>query len=332
MARSARNNALSVRALGFDLQTLEIFLAVCRTGGMTAAARQTGLTQSAVSRQILSLEQRLGVWLFERDARPLKPTPAGQKLMRSAERLIAEAVALRAQMQSAMAGLIPQVRLGLIDSLSDPLVPLLIKSLRDRVEAVSVTTGFVAPLRERMLRRDLDAVISSDAFDDLDGFERFDLFRETFIVVAPKGLPPFGDEGEFRRFASTFPMIRSGASTGIAQRVEQHFRRLRLEVPHTFSCDTMESVLSLVASGLGWSVLTPVCLRKGISYMPEVQALPMPGAQFSRDIHLVVRRGEFDGFARQLAGACRRAIQKTYAPRLSAVAPWLGEAITVAKS
>lgn len=325
-------NQLVVRRLGFDLQALEIFMMVCRTGSMTTAATLVDLTQSAVSRQILNLEQRMGVTLIERGSRPLRPTLAGHKLIGAAERLIAEAAAVPAQLQSADARMIAQLRLGLIDSLSDPLVPLLIKALRDRVGSISIATGFMEPLRQRVLKRELDAVISADPFDDLDGFERFELFQEQFVVLASRGEPAFGDESEFRDFATRFPMIRSGASTGIAQRVEQHFRRIRLEVPQAFSCDTIESIVSLVASGVGWSILTPVCVRKCITLAPALQILELPGAKFSRRIYLIVRREELGSFARQLAQICRRAVQKSYLPPLVAVAPWMASAITVSQN
>jgi DNA-binding transcriptional LysR family regulator len=325
-------NQMVVGRLGFDLQSLEIFITVCRTGSMTAAAAHTDLTQSAVSRQILNLEKRLGVALIERRSRPLKPTMAGQKLVNAAEHLIAEAVAVPAQLQSADVRMIPQLRLGLIDSLSDPLVPTLIKALRDRVGSISVATGFMEPLRRRLLNRELDAVISADPFDDVDGFERFELFQEQFVVLVSRGEQPFGDESEFRSFATRFPLIRSGTTTGIAQRVEQHFRRMRLEVPQAFSCETIESIVSLVASGIGWSILTPVCVRKCMALAPAIQVLQLPGAGFSRHIYLVVRRGELGGFAKQLSMICRRAVQKSYIPPLVAVAPWMADAITVTQN
>jgi DNA-binding transcriptional LysR family regulator len=326
------SDQMVARRLGFDLQSLEIFVTVCRTGSMTTAAIQTGLTQPAVSRQVSNLEKRLGVTLVERGSRPVKPTLAGQRLVSAAEHLLSEATAVPTLLQNADLGIIPKLRLGLIDSLSDPLVPILIKSLRDRVASISVATGFMEPLRQRLLKRELDAVISADPFDDVDGFERFELFQEQFVVLVSQGEPPFGDEDEFRGFATRYPMIRSGTTSGIAQRVDQQFRRMRLEVPQAFSCETIESIVSLVAAGIGWSILTPVCVRKCIALAPAIQVLQVPGAGFSRHIYLVVRRGELGGFARQLSTLCRRAIQKNYLPQLAAIAPWMSDAIIVASN
>lgn len=298
---------------------------------MTAAAEQSDLTQSAVSRQIVNLERRLGVTLIERGSRPFKPTIAGQKLVAAADHLIKAAVAIPLQLQGAEFRMIPQLRLGLIDSLSDPLVPILVKTLRDKVASISVATGFMDSIRRQFLKRELDAVISADPFDDADGFERFELLQERFVVVATRGEPPFGSESEFRRFAMTFPMIRSSATTGIAQRVEQHFRRMKLDVPQGFSCDTVDSIVSLVASGVGWSILTPVCVRKCIALAPALQVLQFPGPGFSRRIYLVVRRNELGGFAKHLSGICRRVLQKNYVPPLLGIASWMKDAITVSE-
>ena len=62
------------------LQRLAVFEAAARLGGFTAAARELGATQPAVTRQIRSLERSLGVELFSRTANRSELTEAGQRL------------------------------------------------------------------------------------------------------------------------------------------------------------------------------------------------------------------------------------------------------------
>ena len=71
----------------FDLPDLALFLAVAEHGGMTAAARDRGLTQPAVSQAIRRLETRLGGDLLDRRCRPFALTPAGSELARRARAL-----------------------------------------------------------------------------------------------------------------------------------------------------------------------------------------------------------------------------------------------------
>lgn len=67
------------------LQALQVFCVVAREGNMSRAATSLFVTQSAVSRQIRQLEAHLGVALFERQARGLALTHAGQRLLPAVE-------------------------------------------------------------------------------------------------------------------------------------------------------------------------------------------------------------------------------------------------------
>ncbi|WP_148874168.1 LysR family transcriptional regulator, partial [Serratia marcescens] len=64
-----------------SLDVLKTFVVVAQRLNFTHAARQLHLTQGAVSRQILGLEQRLGYPLFSRQARGLALTPQGAQLL-----------------------------------------------------------------------------------------------------------------------------------------------------------------------------------------------------------------------------------------------------------
>ncbi|MFC3076761.1 LysR family transcriptional regulator [Phenylobacterium terrae] len=64
----------------WDLRALETFSAVVQAGGVGKAARALGRPKATLSRQIRELEQSLGVRLFERGARDLRPTAEGRLL------------------------------------------------------------------------------------------------------------------------------------------------------------------------------------------------------------------------------------------------------------
>ncbi len=73
----------------FDLALLRTFIAVVDRASMTAAGSTLRLTQSAVSQQIARLEEQVGAVLFARDRRGLRLTPAGERLLGKARRLVA---------------------------------------------------------------------------------------------------------------------------------------------------------------------------------------------------------------------------------------------------
>ena len=71
-----------------DITSLRSFVAIVDAGGVTRAAGFLNLTQSAVSMQIKRLEDMLGLPLFNRAARKLVPTPAGEQLLGYARKMI----------------------------------------------------------------------------------------------------------------------------------------------------------------------------------------------------------------------------------------------------
>ena len=68
-------------ASSFDWNQIRAFLATVEHGSLSAAAKVLGQTQPTLSRQITSLEDRLGVTLFERGTRSMVLTDAGAELL-----------------------------------------------------------------------------------------------------------------------------------------------------------------------------------------------------------------------------------------------------------
>lgn len=64
------------------LNAISTFLRVAEAGSFSAAARQTGIKQSAVSQQIAALEESLGVVLLHRTTRTMKLTEQGERYRR----------------------------------------------------------------------------------------------------------------------------------------------------------------------------------------------------------------------------------------------------------
>src|ERR1043166_5291157 len=64
-----------------DLRQLEIIRAIAETGSFTAAGGKLHVSQSAISRQILLLEEELGETVFHRIGRRIRITPAGEALL-----------------------------------------------------------------------------------------------------------------------------------------------------------------------------------------------------------------------------------------------------------
>lgn len=121
----------------WTLDQLTVFLTVIDEGTFGAAGRRLGRVQSAVSYAVAQLEAALGTPLFERDARPARPTDAGRRLAAEARVVLAQARELSEVAARLQAGVEPTLRL-VIDALY-PSGPLLAACDRFR-EAFPATT------------------------------------------------------------------------------------------------------------------------------------------------------------------------------------------------
>jgi DNA-binding transcriptional LysR family regulator len=74
----------------FDLYELALFHLVVKHRSFTKAAEIAGLTQSAITRQMQGVENRLGIQLLERTTRSVHVTPAGEFLYRESARLLGD--------------------------------------------------------------------------------------------------------------------------------------------------------------------------------------------------------------------------------------------------
>ncbi|GHC55599.1 LysR family transcriptional regulator [Streptomyces flavofungini] len=90
---------------GMDPHLLRTYVAVARLASFSAAARELGYTQSAVSQHIAALEQDLGTPLLTR--RPVEPTRAGERLLEHAGPLLLRLDAARAEV-TALAGAVDE--------------------------------------------------------------------------------------------------------------------------------------------------------------------------------------------------------------------------------
>ena len=85
-----------------DPRFLRTFETVTRLASFSAAARELGYTQSAISQQIAALEAGLGTPLLYR--RPVAPTEAGARLLEHAEPILLRLAAARADVAKVAAG------------------------------------------------------------------------------------------------------------------------------------------------------------------------------------------------------------------------------------
>ncbi|WP_205697910.1 LysR family transcriptional regulator [Conexibacter sp. SYSU D00693] len=176
-----------------SLTGLRVVRQVASSGSFSAAADALDYTQSAVSRQVATVEQAVGAPLFERLPRGVRPTPAGELLLRHAEAILDRVGAA----QLALAGLRDEVQgrlaLGAIPVAMAALVPRAVARLAAQHPGVEVSlseAGTPALVRRLRAGRLACAVIATGhGLEDphLDGLETDVLLEGRMFVAVAEG-------------------------------------------------------------------------------------------------------------------------------------------------
>lgn len=151
MATQASNKDLS-------LKWLELFQIYARTQSLQATAEETGLSISTVSHHLHSLEEHLGVDLFDHARRPMVLTPTGRNFLRN----IAQGMqAIRKATAEASAGKIADasyLRIGTIEDLDSDVTPELAVFMSQKMPDCSFLyhTGTSHEIIKLLHRRELD--------------------------------------------------------------------------------------------------------------------------------------------------------------------------------
>jgi DNA-binding transcriptional LysR family regulator len=309
-----------------DLVSLKVFLKVGTTGNMTAAAQALGMTQSGVSQVIQHLESELGVILLDRTRRPLRLTAAGSILARRAERLVEEADHLPAAVREA--SLVPEIRVGLVDSFAGTVGPHLVRPFMDRVSAITIWAGLTPPLSQALLNRQVDVIVASEAMDDVDSVRRDSLLRESFVLALPKSHRLSRSE-TLEQLAERLPLIRYSARSAIGIQIDRHLRRLGVAAPRRVELDSSDTLFAMVAAGVGWAITTPLCILHGRPDPAAVRIERLPGPGFTRNLTMIAREGEYEQLIDRLATTARTALRESCLPAMRNLVPWLGDEIVV---
>lgn len=237
-----------------DVRQLEYFREIAETGGFSRAANRIRISQSALSRQILLLEQELGASLFERHARGVHLTETGRLLYERADVLLRQIANMREEILEHRGSPTGALHVGIPRSMRTLLSrPTIERFMRTHsgvfFRFVEDTSALV---RDKLLRGELDLGLLS-THEPASALDSRPLLRERMFLVGPPDAGLQLDQEVPLARLSTLNLIglTRPASLRVAldkaadeQRVALSFRG---EINATIAMD-------LVSAGLGFSV------------------------------------------------------------------------------
>jgi DNA-binding transcriptional LysR family regulator len=277
-----------------EARHLRVLRAVAATGSFSAAGRELGCTQPAVSQQMKALEASVGTPLLVRSGREMRLTQAGEALVRHAAGILAGLTAAEEEV-AAIAGLrAGRVRLVSFPSGSSTLVPAALAALRAAHPGTRVSLEEAEPPQsvDKLRAGDCDIALAfryegaavSDEWDDLVVRP---LLRDPLIALVPERHPlARSADGSVAIGALAGESWIAGCPRCRGQLVEV-CEAAGFTPRIDFATDDYPAVAGLVGAGLGVAVLPQLAVEsvrpRGVrmltlepSVRREVVALTLP--------------------------------------------------------
>ncbi|ASW09747.1 LysR family transcriptional regulator [Rhizobium sp. 11515TR] len=267
------------------LSELEVFLAVVETGGFTAAARRTGTSQPAVSKAIGTLEDRLGVALFNRSTRNVTLTDQGRRyfdrmkpLLEEIEDANREAMGSRADMSGSIRIAVPTTfgRLHIL-----PIIPKLLAEYPDlRVDLV------LSDLRRDMVEDRVDLVIRVGAVEEPDAVVRRVASTPLVCVGSRQYFEKHGVPSEPAELARHNCLVYGGFEETANWPFVGPQGHFSVAVRGNLTSNSVETIRAGVLAGVGIALFTKASLV-GELWHPDVVTILDDYVQATRDINFV---------------------------------------------
>ena len=235
-----------------DLTRLRYFVAVLESGSFSRAAAALHMSQPALSRQVLLLEEELGQRLLVRNGRGASANEAGLALLAHARAIDELADKARADMRERQASPRGRVTIGLPPRVAQVLTADLVQRFREQYPEATVTIveSLSLRLREWLVAGTLDMAILFDPPSSPQLAEET-LGREPLLLFGPQALPRRIRLAELSRL----PLVMPSGPNALRQLLEAHTRPRGLALDIVAEVDSVSTVLSLVARGVAHTVL-----------------------------------------------------------------------------
>ncbi|WP_136067280.1 LysR family transcriptional regulator [Modicisalibacter radicis] len=278
-----------------DTQSLQAFVAVADHGSFSLAAEALYLTQPAVSKRIATLEDQLGVRLFDRIARRVSLTEAGRLLLPRAR----EILVMVDDSRRALANLAGDVGGSLTMATSHHIglhrLPPLLKTYTQAHPDVRMDMRFLDSEQayQGVLDGELEIAVVTLAPSPDPQLTVVPVWVDQLRFVCGNDHPLAGHRTLSLSALTGFDAVLPGHLTFTRGIVVETFAREGLRVDVALSTNYLETLKMMVAIGLGWSLLPESLIDD------EVTILPIDHRPIERPLGYIVHK------SRTLSNAAR---------------------------
>lgn len=258
------------------LSQLRALVAIANHKSFSEAALDLGLSQSAVSHAIATLEEELGVPLFLRGRYGAALTPVGERVTNHARQVLQllDGIVKEANLARSLHG--GQVRIGAFRSVATHVLPAVIAQFRQHFPEITVTiTEHANYLGVEQALRTGQADIGFTYLPTSEEFDTWEILRDEYVVLLPPTTELTNPSLTWKQL-SAYPLILPTLNLACYVPLYRHLMKLS-EFPLSAAYEVSEdsTIVSMVVQGLGAAIL-PRLAAEPIPASVQVCSLPVP--------------------------------------------------------
>lgn len=269
--------------MGISTQSLRVFVCILDQGSLSAAARELGMTQPAVSNHLHLLEQKFGVALLSR-GQPLRTTAAGERLEFHARRILEETRNLEMEMAREV-GPRGRLRVGASSTPAELLLPAIAVEYSATYPDVALDVH-VADTDETiaaLLRRDIEVAVVGRKVED-SRLSSMVIGEDDLVLVGATDRR--GQAEVLPEDLASIPFVLRERGSATRQAAEDGLAAIGVSPQVVMELGSNALVAGAVAAGAGVGVLP----ARMLEVYDDLRPLEVRGVKFRRSFVIVVER------------------------------------------
>lgn len=238
---------------------LKYFVEVARCGSVRKASDKLFVAASAVNRQILNLEEELGVELFDRLPNGLRLNPAGERLLRHAQATLHDFEVVRTELDALKGERTGHVKVVSMDSLFIDVLPEVVEDFSRAYPAATYTITSAQPMDVSAMVLSGQADIGCSFLSRLPvGLSAVTLASLPLGIVMPPGHPLAANARVSLAELSRYPFMRSSTSAAVTSAMCPEFAQFWDQTEPVATCTWTPMLKRLIIAGKGVSCFSKI--------------------------------------------------------------------------
>lgn len=261
------------------------------------AAQELKISQPAFSKQIIALENELGLKLFERGTTPLSLTLAGEFFIEKAKKLLFEEEKLLKILEDYKAGETGKLTIGVAPFRSLYLMPELVKKIKEKFPKLQLVLEEhgLEELQKGLLEGLYDFAIMNLPVDESE-FEIIPLEADEIVLVIPNRLLPLVDAKKGDRVTladcEKLPFVVVGKNQEMRKLFDSLCAKANVQPEVFVEVTGVTTAREMVREGVAATLLPRQFLQREAK-TEDITLLELQQTEYSRQPAIVLRRGQY---------------------------------------